>query len=66
MKDWVIQYTFMENLFGTHILIGTCDTKTVIGELTVHREDGHYATRMPWGKYYDTGKRKVLFQPRKG
>lgn len=56
----------MENLFGTHILIGTCDTKTVIGELTVHREDGHYATRMPWDKYYDTGKRKVLFEPRKG
>jgi len=41
MTTSVLQYTVMENLFGMHILIGTWDTKTLIGGLTVLREDSN-------------------------
>lgn len=38
----------MESLGGTHVLVETCDAKTVTGELTVPREGGRDAVRMPW------------------
>lgn len=54
----------MENIFGAHILIRTWDSKIVIGEFTVHREDGQYTIRMPCDKWYDAGKHTVS-EPRK-
>ena len=50
----------MKKLFGAHTLIGTCDTKIIIGGFTVHREDGQYTVRIFRDTCYDAEKPTVL------
>lgn len=56
----VLQKKVLENLFGMHVLTGTWDTKTLIGEFTVLREDSSIRSEYLCGECDNTGKCSVL------